>query len=257
MRYREVVGLSARHTLRARGEWIARSVFYVILLLVFSRLWRVVGDGGVPGVSTVEFVWYLALTEWVVLATPMFYLGIEEEVRRGDIAYLIARPVSYLSMKVAEGLGLVWARLVVLGVVGFVFAWTCGGGLPEDPRGLLLAVPLGILSCAVLVLFQVAIGLSVFWLQDGSPVYWIYQKLNFVFGGLFWPLDIYPAWLRDIALWTPFSAMVYGVGRSAFAFDPGLAVVTALQLLAWGAAVYLFVVWLYGKAVRVVNINGG
>ena len=257
MRYRAVVGLSARHTFGARGDWIARCIFYVILLLVFSRLWQVVGDGGLPGIGPVEFLWYLALTEWVILAVPMFYLSIEEEVRRGDIAYLIARPVSYLWMKIAEGLGEVWVRLVVLGITGVCFAWWTSGSLPADPRGLLLAIPLGVLSCCVLILFQVAIGLSVFWLQDGGPVYWVYQKLNFVFGGLFWPLDIYPGWLHDVAMWTPFSALVYGVGRTAFGFEPMTALGTGLKIIAWGFLVYLFVVWLYRKCLRMVNVNGG
>ena len=118
-------------------------------------------------------------------------------------------------------------------------------------------IPLGILSCVVLILFQVAIGLSVFWLQEGQPVFWIYQKLQFVFGGLFWPLDIYPGWLAAIAHATPFSAMVYGVGRSAFGFEPGVALVTLLKLAFWCVAMTLFVVWLYRKSLRVVSVNGG
>ena len=49
------------------------------------------------------------------------------------------------------------------------------------------------------VLSTAAIGLSAFWIVDTSPVYWIWQKLAFVLGGLLLPLELYPDWLRALA----------------------------------------------------------
>ena len=253
MRYVAVLGVAARQTLNARGAIAARSAFYVVVLLIFSRLW-----GAMSGfIGAAEFLWYLALTEWTTLAMPHFYVGIEEDVRRGDIAYRLARPVSYFWAKFAEGMGEVLARLAALAPVGLVAAWSFAGGLPADPRGLLLAVPLSLLAAAVLVLMQIAIGLSAFWFQDASPCHWIVQKLLFVFGGLFIPLDIYPEWMQTIAHCTPFAPLVYGVGRSAFGFDPATAARTALLILAWGVVLLGLVGWLYRRSLRVLNVNGG
>ena len=141
-------------------------------------------------------LWYLALTEWITVGMPMLYIDIQEDVRRGDVAYKIARPVSYLGTKLAEGAGELVVRLALLGVAGVLAAWILGKGFPADPRGLWLALPVGLLASCVLLLFQAAIGLSSFWVQDAQPVFWIWQKLAFVVGGLIIPLDIYPDWLR-------------------------------------------------------------
>jgi ABC-2 type transport system permease protein len=101
------------------------------------------------------------------------------------------------------------------------------------------------------------VGLSAFWFQEAAPFHWVTQKLLFVFGGLMFPLEIYPAWLRGIAAWTPFSAMVHGCGRLALRYDPALAAMTALRLLAWGTALGLALAWLYRRGLRILDVNGG
>ena len=108
-----VFGVAARQTLSARGAIVARSAFYVVVLFIFSRLW----DAMSGFIGAAEFLWYLALTEWTTLAMPHFYVWIEEDVRRGDIAYRLVRPVSYFWAKFAEGMGEVLARLAVLAPV--------------------------------------------------------------------------------------------------------------------------------------------
>jgi len=256
-KYIAVLGVSARETLRARGELLARGIFMVILLLVFSRLWEAVGNGeGLMGIGPARFLWYLALTEWVTLAIPLFYLSIEEDVRRGDVAYRLARPVSYVWMKLAEGAGQVVVRLLVLAAVVLAVAPLLAGAWP-DPRGLLCALPLGLLAGVVLLLIQVLIGWSVFWLHDGAPAFWMIQKLQFVFGGLFWPLDIYPDWMQSIAAWTPFSAAVYGVGRNALSYDPEAALMTAMLLGVWIGVLGTLVAWAHARTLRVVEVGGG
>lgn len=258
MRYAVLAAVAARQTLTARGELLARMLFYVALLLVFASLWRAVAaDGRLATFDAASFLWYLALTEWITLGVPVAYLGIEEEVRRGDIAYRLARPVSYLWTKVGEGAGEGLVRLFFLGLVGTGLAFLLAGRGPADPRGLLLALPLGLLATGVLLLFQVAIGLSAFWLHEAAPVFWIFQKFQFVFGGLMFPLDIYPDWLRTICEWTPFSAVIYGVGRMALGFDPALALRVAGTIVAWGVLTALFTMWLFRRAVRTLEIHGG
>jgi ABC-type uncharacterized transport system permease subunit len=54
------------------------------------------------------------------------------------------------------------------------------------------------------------IGLLAFWLQDVSPVYWVWQKLMFVLGGLMLPLDLYPSVVQRAAEFTPFPVLLAG-----------------------------------------------
>jgi len=258
MKVLAIAAVSARHLIHARGEAVARAVLYVVILLVFSRLWTVLeGSAALGGLSAASFVWYLAITECVTLAVPLLYASIEEDVRSGEVAYRIARPVSYLWVKLGEGAGDALVRVLMLAAVGTVAAWGFAGGPPPDPRALLLALPLVVLAVAVMVVVQVAIGLSAFWLQEAAPVFWIWQKVLFVLGGLMFPIEIYPQWLQTIARWTPCEPLLHGCGRMAFAYDPQGALLVALRLVAWGAAALALATWLYRRGLRVLDVNGG
>jgi ABC-2 type transport system permease protein len=245
---RAIALLAARQALHQRGEVLFRAAFYVTILLIFSRLWQALGSGS-------SFVWYIALTEWIVLAMPLLSSDIEEDIRRGDIAYRIARPVSYIRVKIAEGLGNGLVRLVMIGGFGGLAAWVLTGTPP--PKGLLLSLPLGTLAFSILVLWQAALGLTAFWIGDTQPLFWIWQKLLFVLGGLMFPLEVYPEWLQRAAYFTPFAPLLHGWARLAFDPDPALAARMALLLIAWGVALAAFVAWLYRRALVVMDVNGG
>jgi len=247
--------VSLRQHLAARGVVVARLAFYATLLLVFSRLWAAVGPR--VGLLPVQFLWYLAITELVTLSVPFLSSYIEEDVRRGDVAARLARPVGYLGTRIAEGLGEMAARFLGLVTLGFLVAWLLAGGLPPHPLSILAAVPLAFLSACLHVVVQGAVGLSAFWLHEATPLHWVTQKLLFVFGGLLFPLEIYPDWLRTIAMWTPFAAMVHGPARLVFGFDGALFLSSLLRLLGWGAAIGLFVFWLNRRALRALEVGGG
>ena len=79
------------------AELYGRFVFFAIILGVFATLSRAVAEAGMPlGQSPTTMVWYLAITEWVLLSAPLIQFQIEDDVRRGDVAYQLARPASYL-----------------------------------------------------------------------------------------------------------------------------------------------------------------
>lgn len=257
-KYLAVAGTGLRQGLSEHGELVGRAAFYTVILLIFSRLWAVVIEEDViPGVGPTELLWYLAITEWVMLSVPPIHLDIEADVRSGDIAYRLPRPLSYVGSKLAEAAGDAALRMVTLGSTGAFLAWWMGGGFPADLRGMVLVLPLGVLAVSVGLAFHAAIGLTAFWLQDCSPVYWIWQKLAFVLGGLMLPLEIYPHWLRAIAEWTPFSALMHGPGRLAFGYDPASVGWVAVKLLVWSAVSGGILCWVYRRALRVLDVNGG
>lgn len=257
-KYLAVARIAVRQRAAERVAVVGRVAFYAIILLVFSRLWQAVLEGGaLGGIGAVECLWYLAVTEWVVLSQPAVYLDIERDVRSGDVAYHVGRPISYVGAKLAEALGDVAFRMALLGPVGAGLALAFAGDVPADPRGLLVALPLGVLAAVLVLLFHALIGLLAFWLQDVSPIYWVWQKLTFILGGLMLPLEIYPGWLRALALASPFSAMLHGPGRQAFGLDAEAAAFTVLRLVAW-IAVATAALWLvYRRALRRLEVNGG
>src|SRR6185436_6477540 len=113
------------------------------------------------------------------------------EVRRGDVAYQIARPVSYVGAHMARGVGTLALRAPVLLMAAFAGGLLFAGRPPQSAV-LARVIVLGAVAAVIVTTYHVAFGLLAFWLGDIAPVYWIWQKLSFVLGGLLLPLTYYP-----------------------------------------------------------------
>ncbi len=256
-KYGAVAALAVRQRLEERFVLAARALLLIVYVLIFSRLWQALLPASAgAGRGAPEYIWYFAIAEWVMLAQPQFYVEIEGDVRSGEIAYRLGLPISYLGAKLAGAAGELALNLVVLGVVAALTAYGLAGGLP-DPRGLWLALPIALLSSALFALTHALIGLSAFWLVDCTPLYWIWQKIAFLLGGLMVPLDLYPGWLRTLALAAPVSAQLYGPGSMAFGFEPARALATSLKLALWIAALAALLVLVHRRGLRALEIHGG
>jgi ABC-2 type transport system permease protein len=239
------------------AELAGRVVFFFVILGVFSALWRAVGqDGGGAAAGRSTMVWYLAITEWVLLSAPMLHFEIEAEVRRGDVAYQIARPVSYVGAHVARGIGTLALRAPVLLITAYVGGLLFAG---QPPHSAVLArvIALGLVATAIVTTYHVAFGLLAFWLGDIAPVYWIWQKLSFVLGGLLLPLTYYPDIVNRVAVFTPFPALL--MGPASFMLDrpffqmPALAGLLVFWLVVGSAAATM----MFRRAARTLQLNGG
>ena len=122
-KYAAFAAIARREVQLAPHDLYGRALFFGVILGIFAELWRAIAESGMPvAASPTELVWYLAITEWIVLSVPGLHLTIEDDVRRGDIAYHLPRPVSYLASLLAQGIGQLSVRIPVLGVAGFGFA---------------------------------------------------------------------------------------------------------------------------------------
>jgi len=263
-KYVAIAALSFRQRLDDRAVLVGRVMFYAIILAIYSRLWQeVLGASGASllgdralGHSAASYVWYLAVTEWIMLAQPSVYLEIEADVRNGDVAYQLSRPLSYVGAKLSAALGELALRWLVLGASGLMLGRLFSGEWP-NPEGLVGALLVGALAGLVMLLAYVAIGLSAFWLHDVTPIFLIWQKLSFVLGGLMLPIGIYPDWLRVIAEHTPFAALLYGPGQLVVQGGADNVLRLAVTLAAWGALFLMVVVLLERRARRNVCLHGG
>lgn len=103
------------------GDVILRAGLMLIVLFVFLQLWSVTyGNGGfesIAGFSLRDIVWYLVLTETVVMSAPRVSTKIDQEVKSGELAYVLLRPYSYVAYHLAAYWGEAVLRLpLVLGV---------------------------------------------------------------------------------------------------------------------------------------------
>ncbi len=241
------------------GELYARAAFLVVILGVFSALWRAVGAVGTGGTGTADrgtMVWYLAMTEWMLMSAPQLHFDIEADVRRGDVAHQIARPASYLASHVARGIGALGFRAPLLLVVA-CGAGAAFGGRPAHPVTLAGIVGIGIAAAISMSVWYESIGLLAFWLGDIAPVYWIWQKLTFVLGGLLLPLTFYPSLVIHIAMLTPFPALLTGPASFVFV-HPLIGAAELITLLVfWFCIACVAATLLFRRATRILQVNGG
>ena len=253
-----MAALSARHQLAERGSILARAAFYGLILFVFSRLWGVVLED-VRGLDTQmhQLVWYLAITEWIILSPPALHTQVEDEVRRGDLVYRLARPVAYPLARLAEGMGSLLVRMTLLAAPGFGVAWLITGQLPTEPVLMLWVLPLGLLAGTAILLMLFAIGFTSLWIHDCHPIYWLWQKGAFVLGGLLLPLELYPDWLQQVAAWTPFSALLHGPGSIALGLSCAGALEVLALLITWTLVSALVLTWTYRRSLAHIELGGG
>jgi len=108
VRYGFVLATSARQQWVYRSELLARAIQMVLFMVIFMALWTAAygtGQAELGGYTLVEMVWYLAMTETIVLSTSRIFMEISEAVKAGDLAYTLARPLSYPLFQVASSLG--------------------------------------------------------------------------------------------------------------------------------------------------------
>ena len=257
LKYVAFARISATHGRYDRTELYGRMAFFVVILGVFASLWRATREAGLAiAADPKSLVWYLASTEWILLSAPLIHVDVQEALRRGDVACQLGRPVSYVGATFAQGLGLMTSRSPLLAATAFLCAFAFTGWVPPW-RALAAVAFFGSIATTLLTGLHLAIGLVAFWIGEVTPVFWVWQKLLFVFGGLMLPIRLYPPIMQRLAGVTPFPDIL--AGPASFVLD-GEAVpahVLAARLAMWGVLTAVIALWMYARARRDLEVNGG
>jgi ABC-2 type transport system permease protein len=261
LKYLAVLRIDARQQLAYRGEFLMRGIMIAMFMFIFVSLWSTVytigGQDELAGFRLSQVVWYLAMTETMILSGSRIFDEISAAVKSGDLAYTLVRPYSYVGFQIAHSLGLTFPRMalnfIVASLVILPLVRNVETSLPGIGGFLVLALFGAILDAMVAVL----IGLSAFFIEEVRPVYWIYSKLLMSVGGMFLPLDMFPGWLRRISEWLPFRFIIYAPARTFVTFEAPFFVRALVgQLIYCGVmALVLALVWRWGQ--RRLVVHGG
>jgi viologen exporter family transport system permease protein len=260
-KYTAVLRVSIANNLAYVMEVVFRALLLVVFVFILGQLWKTTfsarGASLLSGFSISDMVWYLVASETIAMSLPTLTRRIDQEVRSGQLAYLLGRPCSYIFYNFAQYLGERLVRLLINAVVGAAVALIFVG-LPHFTWMGVLAWPLvAVLALCIDFVAYFSIGLLAFWTEDTQPFTLIFSRLTLVLGGVLAPLDVFPQPLRAIAQALPFSAILYGPSRTLVHFEAaqfGSLVVQQLLTLAVGSLI-LFAV--YSVSIRRVTINGG
>ncbi|MBI3977662.1 MAG: ABC-2 family transporter protein [Chloroflexi bacterium] len=247
----------------AYGQDVAiRALFMAVVLVVFVQLWTTTydatGGGTIAGFTLANLVWYLVLTETVVLSAPRVSAKIDQEVKSGDLAYGLAVTVFgnsiQLATVIAQGqldyylalpknalLHVLVSRMSLSGWgdLGFgLVAFAIAGQL--DPAWIALAALLVLTSAAIFVAFQVLVGSLAFFVGNAEVASTQAQGALLMFST--YPGPIYRGWVK-LLLFTaiPAAFMAHVPVELLRAFDPLLfAALLGFTVGLWAAALLVF-----------------
>lgn len=260
-KYGAVGRLNLQNHLIYITDFFWRSLFLVIIVFVFLQLWRVaygslevdtVADYTLP-----EMLWYFMFAETIVLSRPRLSGKIDDDVKQGSLAYALSKPYNYVLYHYAAFASEVALRLVTNVFVGSLVTYWMVKAIPISANGLpFLLISLS-LSLSMEFCLLMSIGLLAFWMEDTTSVWFIYQKLVFILGGMLLPLEVYPEVLQSAAGALPLKYIVYGPARLFVKFD-----LVQWWTLTWGQLLWILglgmmVAVLYRMGVRQLNVNGG
>ncbi len=260
-KYRFLVRTSARSSLAYWGDLLASSLFLLLILFIFLKLWRVTyastGSQLLAGLTLPQLLWYLGAAESLSLSRPRITPEVDADVRTGALAVHLLRPLSYPLYRLATHLGERLLRLGLYLVLAVGLCWLFTQEWVISPRGFLLfalALPLALLLD---FLAYFLIGLGAFWLEDTQGLTLLYSRLQLLLGGTLLPLPLFPDWMQQILSVLPFAGSVYGPARLFVAPDGHfLGQVWLRQGVAVGL-LWAAVAAVFHLAVRRVEAQGG
>ncbi|MGB1076810.1 MAG: ABC transporter permease [Bdellovibrionales bacterium] len=258
-RYFPFVKLSFKNYLQDRLKLFFRLAMCFLFMVIFIELWRLIDREGFLDIpyDIIDVAWYVSFTQMFLFLSPRMFMVIEDDVRSGDIAYFLIRPISYLRVKLMEGLGMLAGNIAVYYSFGVLGLWLYIGALPSGGIGaLILTMLLVYLGSVLHLVFQLIIGVSALWLQEAEPLYRVYQKFLIVLGGLYMPVSLYPEWVGTVSSFTPFYTMMYLSASPTLDFEKGL-LMAIPYFIFWFAFSILLMGWIYRACTRRLEVNGG
>jgi ABC-2 type transport system permease protein len=259
-KYGAVAGTQARSRWAYVGEQLLSNLFLAVILFVFVQLWRTtysLTGPAIEGLSLAQMIWYFVATELIQFSLPRVHSLIEQEVRNGDLALRLNKPYAYLGFHTASFLGDAVIQLVASLPIGIVVALLTVGPITLQWQAIPVLLFVWVTTLLLHFAWGAMIGLSAFWLEDVTGLFFVMDKAKWVLGGFLLPLSLFPDGIRRVAERLPFRYMYGDPARLLIQFDWS----RAGQLLCWQllwllifGALLLFV---FRLGARRVDTNGG
>ncbi len=235
---------------------------YIVLIFIFFNLWNYIYDDPgqlINGYTKDQMIWYVIITEilWGAIGGRKLCRKISNEVKGGNIAYMMNKPYSYISYALSSHLGETTIKAIITTVIGISLGVLFMGNIPNvSIIGIIFVLISSVFAIVISSLFVIFIGLLSFMIEDANPFYWIYSKFMLILGTIF-PVEFFPGILGTIIKYSPIYVTCYGPAKLFVDFSIEKAIHIFIAQF-----IYLIIAWilcygLYRKGVRKLNVNGG
>ena len=235
---------------------------YIVLIYIFFNLWNYVYDDPsqiINGYTKNQMIWYVIITEilWGAVGGRKLCRKISDEVKGGNIAYMMNKPYSYISYALSSHLGETTIKAIISIIIGITLGIVFIGNSPNNSiLGIIIVLISGILAVIISSLFVIFIGLLSFIIEDANPFYWIYSKFILILGTIF-PVEFFPGVIGTIIKFSPIYVTCYGPAKLFVDFSIEKAISIFIAQIIYLIIACLLCYALYRKGVRKLNVNGG
>ncbi len=259
-KYWTVFKISIQNSLIYTSSFVTGLIFYAFIIFIFINLWRVIylKKELIAGFTYNQVIWYCIVTELITISTGgNIFRTISNDIKNGAIGYNLNKPYNYIFYNISNNMGNVVIRLFFNAIIGIAMGFIFVGRIQGFDVIYLPLMLICIISAIFLnlILFS-AVGLTAFWFEENSAFFWIVQKVMFM-GGLFFPLDMMPGWIRNIALVLPFSYVTYAPARTIVKFNPNDFSWMFLIQVTYILVLLILNMLIFRKGVKAINVNGG
>jgi ABC-2 type transport system permease protein len=261
----KVVGV-LRATVASRfaylGEMLLRTTFLVLILYTFSQLWATTNRSNnvatITGFTVAQMIWYLVFTEAMITSgAPERDTEVDREVRSGDIAYRLIRPLAYPLYHLGAELGERLPRFVLNLAVGAGVALLVVGPVRLVPLAVGAALVSALLAFLVDFVWRFSISLLSFWIEDTYGLHLLYRRFLMLLGGMLIPLEAYPEKVAAVLRMLPFQYLIYQPARIFVRGDLAAWPRVVLAQLIFAAVGMVPLLFVYRLGLRRVAAQGG
>ncbi|MCM0648040.1 ABC-2 family transporter protein [Clostridium swellfunianum] len=260
-KYAEVSKITMSNSLVYFWNFLSKNIFFVFIMFIYLMLWKNIysqkGDS-LGGLTLNKMIWYLVVTELITLSRTDLYNQVNEDVKTGNIAYLLNKPYNYVLYCLSYFLGEIGMKLLTNGIVGLSIGLIYVGTLENFRFVHLPFIVLSIIvGCIIHFFIYIILALTSFWFEENSAFFWIYSKLVFTLGGMLMPIDLFPKWLQSISKYMPFAYVTYVPAKLAVDFSFASFYRQFFIQLVYLAVAFMVAMILYRKGAKSLNVNGG
>ncbi|MDT8717484.1 ABC-2 family transporter protein [Clostridium sp. 19966] len=261
-KYSQVTKITMANSLVYFWNFLSKNIFFVFIMFIYLMLWRNIyaqkGTAQIGGFSLNAMIWYLVFTELVTLSRTDLHLQVNDDVKSGNIAYLLNKPYNYVIYCFSYFMGEIGIKLLTNSIIGFAIGLIYAGALKNFSFAYLPFIIISLLlGCIINFFIYLCLALTAFWFEDNSAFFWIYSKLIFTLGGMLMPIEFFPGWLQGISHCLPFAYVTYIPARLAVNFSFHSFAVNFPIQLAYLGIFFALAMFLYRKGVKNLNVNGG
>lgn len=260
-KYFSVFQVSVMDRLAYPLELLYANIFILLITFVMSQIWVVIyaehPEKLIAGFSLGAMIWYVFMTELILTSQPQIILTLGEEIKSGNVAYVLTKPYSFMAYYFYFSFGRTIVTMLVKVLFGVaILSWFVT--LTNVTFLSILATIIAVIL-ALILNFMIAgcISLFAFWLEDVHSMRFIYQKIVFIFGGLLFPIDIYPDFLRKIIHYLPFEGILYGPAKTLVNFDVAYWQILVAKQVVWILVFIIIIKIVYAQGIKKINLNGG